>query len=105
MNQANNITSKLMETKQTAVEWFISETYHLGGTMIFNNGQRVFYLAIEQYDELLKQAKQIEKAQICDAWENGFMDSAEGWNGEIPPDCQGEVLNTEQYYNETYGKE
>ena len=92
-----------MENKQTAVEWLISETYHLGGTMIFNNGQRVFYLAIEQYEELLKQAKQMEKEQINKAWENGFRSTGEGWNGEIPPECQGEVLDTNEYYNETYG--
>lgn len=83
-----------METKKTAVEWFISETYHLGGTMIFNNGQRVFYLAIEQYEELLKQAKQMEKEQIMNAFDSGYFNY--------------QVLfhdNTEEYFNETYGKQ
>ena len=71
----------------TAVEWFISETYHLGGTMIFNNGQRVFYLAIEQYEELLKQAKQMEKEQLKDAYETSHIS----------------MMTAEQYYKETYG--
>jgi hypothetical protein len=44
----------------------------------------------------------MEKEQINKAWENGFMSTGEGWNGEIPPECHGQVLDTEQYYNETY---
>jgi hypothetical protein len=32
------------------------------------------------------------------------MSTGEGWNGEIPPDCQGETLDTEEYYSKTYGK-
>jgi hypothetical protein len=51
-----------------------------------------------------KELLQMEKEQIKDAWEDGFMSSAEGWNGEIPPECYNEVLDTEQYYNKTYGK-
>jgi hypothetical protein len=83
-----------METKQTAVEWFISETYHLGGTMIFNNGQRVFYLAIEQYEELLKQAKQMEKEQIKDAFTDGCIGELYELNA---------YYTSEKYYEETYG--
>jgi hypothetical protein len=51
-----------------------------------------------------KELLQMEKEQIKDAWEDGFMSSAEGWNGEILPECYNEVLDTEEYYNETYGK-
>ena len=53
----------------------------------------------------LEQAKQMEKEQINKAWENGFRSTGEGWNGEIPPECQGKVLETEEYYNEQYGKQ
>lgn len=47
----------------------------------------------------------MEKEQIMEAWKNGFMSSSDGWNGEIPPECYGEKLDFEQFYNETYGKE
>lgn len=55
-------------------------------------------------DYIFEQAKQMEKEQINKAWENGFRSTGEGWNGEIPPECQGKILNTEEYYNEQYGK-
>ena len=103
MNLKNGQT---METKKTAVEWFISETYHLGGTMIFNNGQRVFYLAIEQYEELLKQAKQMEKEQNREFYNEGKDFSSyiydEQYGGVEYWDR--EPMGFEQYYNETYGK-
>lgn len=81
-----------METKQTAVDWLIDELgeyfpHEIGGIHL-----------------MVKQAKQMEKEQINKAWENGFRSTGEGWNGEIPPECLGEVLDTEKYYNETYGK-
>jgi hypothetical protein len=79
-----------MTTKQTAVEWFFDK---------LENHE----IQAKHYD-LFQQANQMEKEQINNAWEDGFMSSAEGWNGEIPPECHGEVLDTEQYYNETYGK-
>lgn len=86
-----------MGTKQTAVQWLEEQVidnkdiYIKGNTLMIPN-------------DIFRKAKQMEKEQICDAWENGFMDSAEGWNGEIPPECHGQVLDTEEYYNETYGK-
>lgn len=76
-----------METKQTAVEWLELE-YKKKGFL---------------YDLDIKASKQMEKEQINKAWENGFRSTGEGWNGEIPPECQGKVLDTEEYYNETYG--
>jgi hypothetical protein len=48
-----------------------------------------------------------EKEQIIDARANGFMSSAEGWNGEIPCMKWSELVREtkcEEYYNETYGK-
>jgi hypothetical protein len=61
----------------------------------------------EDIEAVIKKAGMLlgkEKYQIKDAWENGFMSTGEGWNGEIPPECHGQVLDTEQYYNETYGE-
>lgn len=49
-----------------------------------------------------------EREQIKDACEEGFMWSAEGWNGELISYYKdgNETLESfkEEYYNETYGK-
>ena len=79
-----------MENKQTAVEWIQQELF-----------QRYNFIDDEF---IFHQAKAMEKKQIKDAWINGFMSTGEGWNGEIPPECYGEVLDTEEYYKETYEK-
>jgi hypothetical protein len=66
----------------------------------------LFYpIQLNQLKRVLNEAQQLFKEQIKDAWEDGFMSSAEGWNGEIPPECFNEVLDTEKYYNETYGSQ
>jgi hypothetical protein len=80
-----------METKQTAVELLEIEL------------KNWLEDAICLPDYIFEQAKEMEKEQINKAWENGFRSTGEGWNGEMPPECQGEVLDTEEYYNETYG--
>ena len=41
---------------------------------------------------ILEQAKKMEKEQILDAY--GIVETTE----------QGDIMNAEQYYNETYGK-
>jgi len=48
-----------------------------------------------------------EKEQILNARLNGFMISAEGWNGEYPEMKYTEVIReikNEEYYNETYNQ-
>ena len=69
--------------KQTAVEWvfeYLWKNHHLSFS-----------------DNILNQAKQMEKEQIMDAYGQGIADEA------------GEILDAtkdaQQYYNETYGKE
>ena len=63
--------------KQTAVEWLIEQ--------IFNE--------IDLKDSILKlaikQAKEMEKKQIIDAWDNGCEDD-------------GIIDNAQQYYDETF---
>jgi len=78
-----------MEKKQTAVDYLVN---------VVNSCIAPDYIP----NEIVNQAKQMEKEQINKAWENGFRSTGEGWNGEIPPECHGEVLDTEQYYNETF---
>jgi hypothetical protein len=71
-----------METKQTAVEWLVKNSY-------------TFQVEIEAGNEHLKskinQAKQMEKEQISRGYQEGLID---GMN-HSPKD----------YYNETYGKD
>jgi len=77
-----------MENKQTAVEWFKYQTKKL--IQDYNqksvNGAR---LSIE-LQRLSEQAKQMEKEQIMNAFDSGEHQ-------------QGYELESEQYYNETYG--
>ncbi len=68
--------------KQTAVEWLQEQLNPDMGTM-----QGVII------QELLEQAKQMEKEQIIDAFKHG----------ELPPFFVN--LNAEEYYKETYGDE
>jgi len=66
--------------KQTAVEWLFQELdnyYQMKGKLIKK--------------EILKQAKEMEKQQIIDAYIDGY--SAESWNAD-----------SQKYYNETFNK-
>ena len=60
-----------MGNKQTAVEWFIEQLKNQG----------------VQYIRMSEQAKQMEKEQIKDAYEQGDI----------------QIVNGEQYYEQTYG--
>ncbi len=86
-----------MENEQTAVEWL--EENLIGNPHFesdFTHNRNVF-----------NQAKQMEKEQIIEARANGFISSAEGWNGEVPCMKWTEVIREtkcEEYYNQTYGK-
>lgn len=78
-----------MEKKQTAVEWLGLEL-----NMIFHDITPELW---EQVNEIFKQAKQMEKEQIVDAWNGG--DYAYFYSKETGRD----FADGEQYYNETYG--
>lgn len=62
---------------KTAVEW-LCEQYHL-----------------KQDIEIVKQAKEMEKQQIIDAYHRGYANAISVPNKEYNP---------EQYYNETFNK-
>lgn len=66
--------------KQTAVQWLEKEFVKLESTIGVHG---VMY-------ELIERAKEIEKEQIMDAYNQGSYDMAD------------KVYNPEQYYNETY---
>ncbi len=58
-----------------------------------------------QWEEVYKQAKQLEKQQIINAMNRGFLSSTENWNGEnwvSELSTLTEDIESEQYYNETY---
>ena len=64
-------------TKQTAVEWLVKE------------------LNLEGYDYTVKQAKEMEKQQIENAFASGIYDGGENVSQYN--------MSSEQYYNETFG--
>ena len=82
-------------TQKTAVEWLASE--------LKNHCD----MPHKHFDEILEQAKQMEKKQIVNSYCDGFYNSGEGWNGEYGlKDIENiaEEINAEKYYNETYGR-
>lgn len=90
-----------METKQTAVNWILDK---LAPYIYYPYAHSSGY----DVEELIEQAKAMEKEQIIDARVSGFASSAEGWNGEVPCMKWSEMVREtkcEEYYNETYGKE
>jgi hypothetical protein len=73
--------------KQTAVEWFALKVMYLK-----MNPKEVF-----EFLGWLEQAKDMEKEQIKEAYQDGSRDL------DIQYSDVGEI-NSEQYYNETYGE-
>lgn len=72
-----------MENKQTAVEWIESK---------LNSVKPTDFCSLQDIKDWVKQAKQMEKEQIMDAYWDGGQD--------IPLTDK----RCEQYYNETYGR-
>ena len=69
-------------SKQTAVEWLVEEL-----------NQKIHIIPMDKWNmirDIVQQAKEMEKEQIIDAWDNG-MKSDNGHFG-----------TKEQYYNETF---
>ena len=75
--------------KQTAVEWLEQEFIKLEKTTgVFG----VMY-------EIIEQAKAMEKEQCINDYKHGQN------NGYMYRDGQSKIIEAEQYYNETYGKD
>jgi len=66
-----------MENKQTAVEWLINEI-------------RLQISRSEKLDYLLNKAKEMEKEQIINSYNDGFLNY--------------QICNSKQYYKQTYGE-
>jgi len=64
--------------KQTAVDWLVDNLHYLHST---------------KWDDIVEQAKAMEKEQIMDAWIDDRFPLDKDWVKQC----------AEQYYNETYG--
>ena len=76
--------------QQTAVEWLIEkiQSYQIEIDM-YNR------INIDVPKYMIEQAKEMEKDQICEAWQHSKQQTFLGL---------GKVLTSEEYYNETYKK-
>ena len=84
--------------KQTAVEWLVNEMREYDW----------WYLPESMKEDIIDQAKAIERKQIIEARNNGFMVSGEGWNGEYGIEdinLLTQEIKSEQYYDETFKSE
>jgi hypothetical protein len=73
--------------KQTAVDWLNSEVERL-------TTKAGIHLSWEMMDSIIRQAKEMEKEQIIEAFNDGIND-----------ECIGGNKSPEQYYNETFKSE
>jgi len=71
--------------KQTAVEWFLTQK---------------MALSVEEFDDIIQQALEMEKQQIIDAYVDGFKECE-----KIHEEAFFIQDLSEQYYNETYKKD
>ncbi len=78
--------------KQTAVEWLKDQLESFGN-------KHELTISWTTVDDLVEQAKEMEKQQIIDAWNGG--DYAYFYSKETNRD----FVDGNEYYNETYGKE
>jgi hypothetical protein len=83
--------------KQTAVQWYAGEKNNI--VIQLRNNQITMGEYIRKDFELFEQAKEMERQQIQDAFQDGKWDWAEHINKST------ESKDLAQYFNETYGGE
>jgi len=84
---------------KTAVEFYAEQEVKLTLDFISNKLNELEY-GIKRI-ELLKQAKEMEKDNVCDAWDDGYD---KGMRDRIEK-ISNPVGNAEQWYNETFKSE
>ena len=92
-HNSSNICDKEKSEKPinlTAVEWLVEQMFKQG----YFDGNKP--LSITNLDHLEYQAKQMEKEQSITDYKHGQN------NGYMYRDGNGELIQAEQYYNETY---
>lgn len=82
------------KSNKTAVDWLIDQMLKQG---YFDVNKP---LSFTNLDHLQHQAKEIEKQQIIESWDNGFANGYDLGKHDDEPNPN----DVEQYYNETYGK-
>jgi len=86
---------------KTAVEWLQSQ-------IVFESVDKELlarWYEDSDLSEYFEQALQMEKEQVIEARNNGFMASAEGWNGEYGIkdfNLLTEEIKSEEYFNKTF---
>jgi hypothetical protein len=80
--------------EKTAVHWLAEQIECFGN-------KHELQMSWATLDELLKQAKEMEKEQIENAYSTGADDEYEH---HINDSVKREDIDCEKYYNETYGK-
>jgi len=68
----------------TAVEWFEDQVGHNS------------LMGLKEWDEIFEKAKEMEKEQILESYKHGQN------NGYMYRDGNSNIIQAEQYYNETY---
>jgi len=82
-----------MEKQVSAVEWFYNQIRNLKVKAELTNMDSNDFIIANL--KLLQQAKQMEKEQIIDAWDDGCYQSS-----DFP-----KTSDAEKYYNETFKSE
>jgi len=93
-----------MKNKQTAVEWLVEQLRQFAFDPNHHLGLGDIRLTQGQIDELQEQAKEMEKQQKINAYNQGYRDGEIDAHNptNISKDIS-EFSNAENYYNETYG--
>ena len=84
--------------KQTAVEWLEKEIENIS-IQVFD-GFLTFIEFMEEREKLCRQAKEMEKQQIIDAWNDGNCNTDLKGNPSA-----NYAISAEHYYNQKYGGE
>ena len=86
MMNKTTTTEHMEKNNMTAVEWLVNQ-------ILLKHTEIVQFLPNWSFDKsIIEQAKQMEKEQIINAYRTG-------WINYLPD------KDSEQYYNETYGKQ
>jgi hypothetical protein len=85
-----------MASKQTAVQWYATERDYIRNIMFEGGITKTQYL--NKLDYILEKAKEIEKEQIEDAFDKGFIDA---WDDAVSGD-EPIYGTSENYYNQTF---
>ena len=79
----------MSNNNQSSVEWIIKQL--IFKTEFENLPNQYVLMSDKNIDNIIEQAKEMEKQQIIDAWSNGFDEDDRA------------TSNPFKYYNETYG--